>query len=269
MSIESRVVPGISETIVRGCPSSALSSDDLPTFGRPRIATPISSPRRSTRSAPSMPRSVSTIEVEQVAGADAVQRRQRQGLAEAELVELERLGIAAWIVELVRDQDHRLARAAQQVGELLVPGSDAGARVDHEQHEIGLGDRGASLVGDLALHRARVAGIDATGVEDREGGPAPLDDQLLAVARDARLLVHDRLAGRGQAVHERRLADVREADDGDRADQGAEALRLAADLLRARWAPGRLPRRSLRDRRPRTLAAARPRSSTARSAAAA
>ena len=168
-------------------------------------------------------------------------------------MELERLGIAAWIVELVGDQDHRLARAAQEVGELLVPGSDAGARVDHEQHEVGLGDGSAGLLGDLALHRGRVAGIDATGVDDREGGAAPLDDQLLAVARDARLLVHDGLAGRRQAVDQRRLADVREADDGDRADQGAEALCLAADLLRARRASGALPRRSLGDRRPRTL----------------
>ena len=36
-------------TITRGDPISALNSDDLPTFGRPRIATPISSATRSTR----------------------------------------------------------------------------------------------------------------------------------------------------------------------------------------------------------------------------
>ena len=43
MSIESRVVPGTSETIVRSAPISLLKSDDLPTFGRPRIATRIAS----------------------------------------------------------------------------------------------------------------------------------------------------------------------------------------------------------------------------------
>ena len=35
--------PGTSETIVRSAPISALKSDDLPTFGRPRIATRIAS----------------------------------------------------------------------------------------------------------------------------------------------------------------------------------------------------------------------------------
>src|SRR5215208_3556986 len=39
VSIESRVVPGISETIVRSWPTRALTSDDFPTFGRPTIAT--------------------------------------------------------------------------------------------------------------------------------------------------------------------------------------------------------------------------------------
>ena len=43
VSIASRVVPGTSETITRSCPRSAFSSDDLPTFGRPRIATRIAS----------------------------------------------------------------------------------------------------------------------------------------------------------------------------------------------------------------------------------
>ena len=43
VSIASRVVPGISDTITRSRPTSLLRSDDLPTFGRPRIATRIAS----------------------------------------------------------------------------------------------------------------------------------------------------------------------------------------------------------------------------------
>ncbi len=38
VSTGSRVVPARSLTITRSEPSSALSSEDLPTFGRPRIA---------------------------------------------------------------------------------------------------------------------------------------------------------------------------------------------------------------------------------------
>src|SRR5450830_1473694 len=37
-SIESRVVPAISDTITRSAPTSAFTSDDFPTFGRPTIA---------------------------------------------------------------------------------------------------------------------------------------------------------------------------------------------------------------------------------------
>ena len=46
-SIVSRVVPGVSETIARSSPSKALSSDDLPAFGGPTIATV--SPSRTSR----------------------------------------------------------------------------------------------------------------------------------------------------------------------------------------------------------------------------
>ena len=42
---------------------------------------------------------------------------------------------------------------------------------------------------------------------------------FLAVTRDSGRLVHDRGAGAGEAVDERRLAGVREADDRDRPDQ--------------------------------------------------
>ena len=49
----------------------------------------------------------------------------------------------------------------------------------------------------------------------RNSRARPLADELLAVARDAGRLVDDGGAGPGQAVDERRLADIREADDRD------------------------------------------------------
>ena len=39
VSIASRVVPGTSETMTRSSPTSRFRSEDLPTFGRPRMAT--------------------------------------------------------------------------------------------------------------------------------------------------------------------------------------------------------------------------------------
>ena len=51
VSTASRVVPGISLTISRSRPRSALTRLDLPTFGRPRIATRIASSDREGRPA--------------------------------------------------------------------------------------------------------------------------------------------------------------------------------------------------------------------------
>ena len=123
------------------------------------------------------------------------------------------------VVDLVRDHEHVLLRLAQDLRELLVARRDALARVDDEEDEVCLADRGPRLLGDLARDRMRVGDVDAAGVDRHELLAQPLDDQLLTVARRAARVVHDRRARRGQPVDERRLADVREPDDRDRADQ--------------------------------------------------
>ena len=71
----------------------------------------------------------------------------------------------------------------------------------------------------------RVGDVDAAGVDEQEARARPLADELLAVARDAGRLVHDGLARAGQPVDERGLADVREADDRDRAERARSRSR--------------------------------------------
>ena len=95
------------------------------------------------------------------------------------------------------------------------PGPQPGARVDDEQRDLGVGQRGARLVLDRDGERVVVAEVDAAGVDQRERAAVPVGLELLAVARDARALVHDRLARLREPVDQRRLADVRVADDGD------------------------------------------------------
>ena len=116
VSIASRVVPGTSETITRSWPTSAFRSDDLPTFGRPRMATRIASSPTGARPSPG-----SRVDdlVEQVAGAVTVQRRQRQRVAQAEPVELERLGSRARVVELVRE--HAAPASSPRAGSARAP----------------------------------------------------------------------------------------------------------------------------------------------------
>ena len=118
-------------------------------------------------------------------------------------------------VALVGGDDRRCGRAAQQVGHLLVAGAYAGARVDHQHGHLRVGDARARLLADRARERVLVLEVDAAGVDQREAASVPLALELLAVARDARALVDDRLAGAREAVDQRGLAHVGIADDGD------------------------------------------------------
>ena len=109
------------------------------------------------------------------------------------------------------------------------PGVDSGARVHDEEDEVGLLDRTLRLLRDVARERRRVGHVDAARVDEDEALPRPLADDLLAVARHARRLEDDRLAGRGQPVDERGLADVREADDRDRPQEGSRSSGFGGD----------------------------------------
>src|SRR5688572_18460322 len=67
--------------------------------------------------------------VEEVARAVAVKGRDRDRIAEPEAMELERLEIAARVVELVREHEHFTTGRAQDLGELLVPRRHACRRI--------------------------------------------------------------------------------------------------------------------------------------------
>ena len=85
-STASRVVPAIGETMARSCPVSAFSRVDLPTFGRPMMATLMSSGFGGASSAASVARNARGHMVEQGVDADAVLRRDREHIGDAELV---------------------------------------------------------------------------------------------------------------------------------------------------------------------------------------
>src|SRR5262249_8185108 len=132
-------------------------------------------------------------------------------------VELERLQVSSRIVELVGENEDGSTGRTQDVGELLVPGSHAGRRIDDEEDEVGLLHRLTRLRRDLWAERPGVGAVDAAGVDQAEGGARAVAEELLAVPCDAGRLVDDGRTRRCQPVYERRLADVGEADDRDRA----------------------------------------------------
>ena len=88
-------------------------------------------------------------------------------------------------------------------------------KIDDPSQDVNALEFHALGLGDLPRDRMWVRDVDAAGVDQQELPAVPLADELLAVARRAVRLVHDRLARRREPVHERRLADVREPDDRD------------------------------------------------------
>ena len=73
---------------------------------------------------------------------------------------------------------------AQQVGHVEVTGPDASLGVDDQDGDVGLGDRLARLLLDLAGEVIALVEVDAAGVDQRQRATVPLGLQLLAVARD-------------------------------------------------------------------------------------
>ena len=76
--------------------------------------------------------------VEQIAGAEAVQRGHRERLAETERHERPDVAAPRLAVDLVRDEQHRALRAPQPLGDARVLLGDTHRRVDDEDHRIGI-----------------------------------------------------------------------------------------------------------------------------------
>ena len=98
---------------------------------------------------------------------------------------------------------------------MLVGGRHAGARVDHEEHEVGFLHRRLGRLAHAVGERFRRRLLKPRGVEQAETHVARIDLRLAPVARDAGQIVDERQPLAGQPVEERRLADIRPAGDGD------------------------------------------------------
>ena len=140
-----------------------------------------------------------------------------------------RLGLVAGVVDLVGDEEDRLAALAEQAHDVLVGRGGADHRVDDEQHDVAEVDRDLGLCGHRRVDAAGV-GLPAAGVDEREAARHPLGLVGHAVAGDTGGVFDDGLAAAEDAVHQRRLADVRAADDRDDGQRGQELDAVFAEL---------------------------------------
>ncbi len=140
---------------------------------------------------------------------------ERDRLAKAETEHLVDAGLPGRAFRLVGDEDDRLVGAAHRLREMLVGVGEPGARVDHEQDRVAIDERRFRLRAHAPGERFRIALFKTGGVDDGEGEVRDPAFALAAVARDARLVVDERQPAADQPVEQRRLADIRPADDRD------------------------------------------------------
>ena len=243
----SRVVPATSLTITRSWPEILFSSEDLPTFGRPMSArrTTSSSASSSSSGSSSTTRSSRSPVPRPCAALTAC------GSPRPSLEGLVRERHVTHVVDLVRGDDHRtVLQRRRRSASSSSPGRTPAWASMTNIATARLVERGLRLLPDRARHRVRVLGVEAARVDEGERPAVPLGRDLLAVARDARPLVHDGLAAARQAVDQRGLADVRVADDRDlHARRRRGQLTDARDDLvdaSGRWCRARSRRRRAR-----------------------
>ena len=212
----SRVVPGTSLTIMRSALGQAVDeralagvapADDGQLQGRLVRRRPRLVGRRAASPA---------IGVEQLRlaavllGADAQTARRSRACRTRRPVRPSFVGVG-----LVGDADDRLVERAQPLGDLLVERHDAVADVDDEEDDGGRVDGELDLPLDVGGEVVDVHDAHAAGVDQFEEAVAGLDDGGDAVAGDAGGRIDDGDAPAGEPVEQRRLADVRPADDRD------------------------------------------------------
>ena len=190
--------PACSETITRSSPSSAFRRLDLPTFGRPRIATRIAS--SPTCCAAARPGAASTIASSRSPVPWPCSAEIGIGSPRPSRWNSSASASCGGVVDLVREQRApACARARRIAASSSSPGviPACASTTNRTRSASAIAARAWSaierVIGDA------VGDVDAAGVDQQEALPVPLADELLAVARHARRLVDDGRARRRSA----------------------------------------------------------------------
>jgi hypothetical protein len=158
--------------------------------------------------------------VHQILNAFAVDGAHRKYFLETELGEFVHAFFSARRIHLVDGDEDGLAAFAQALRHFAVKRHDAFLDIDDEDDRIRRFDGHADLLhggldDDIAGFLAAQQ-TDAAGVHERVGPALPFGLDAHAVARDARLVMHNRDAFFDDAIEQRGFAHIRAADDGDK-----------------------------------------------------
>ena len=232
--IESRVMPASGPVSRRSSPRMRLMSVDFPALGRPTTAMRsgfvtssvaavlIVVPqivlhwRRRLRRLGWSPRAEPHAARHRGAHALAMLGGKRHGIAKTQRKGLIDAWLAGLSFRLIGDQDDRLARAADEIGEIFVVGRDS-ARASMRNRIASAARIALSVCARMRPSRVGASAFLQPGrVDDGEAEIGEPGFALPPIARDAGTVVDKRQLLAGQPVEQRRLADVRPADDRER-----------------------------------------------------
>ena len=135
---------------------------------------------------------------------------------EPELVKFEHAAARPFVVGLVDRHDDRRLGAPQMLRDLLITGNQPFPPVDDKHNDISGFQRTLTMNDDQFVQGIRAGAEHSAGVDQGERGVLPvrrLMDDIPGRAGDRR---DDRSSGSCDAIEDRRLADVRPADEHDR-----------------------------------------------------
>lgn len=140
-------------------------------------------------------------------------------------MELHALELALLVVGLVDRDDDRRRGPAQELGRLCVGRRHAARSIDHEDDDVGVGDRDARLLLDPCLDGIVGILLQATGVDHDEPAPVPVGVAIEPVTGGPGAVLDDGGAPPDDAIEQRALADVGTADDGHHGQGAARPVR--------------------------------------------
>ena len=154
-------------------------------------------------------------QVHQVTRIAPLQRGDHHGFAQAQCAEFVGVVLLRAAVHLVGDYHDLLSGPADDLRGLLVQGRYARADVRDQQDHVGFAHGEPGLLFDGRLHGLVGFRDQAPRVHHGELLPEPVGLGVMPVPRDARGVVHDRVAAPDHPVEQDRLAHVGTAYDGD------------------------------------------------------
>ncbi len=147
--------------------------------------------------------------VQQIAGVHTMNSRNRNWLAQAQLVKINNFINFGKIIHLIYAQYHWLATTPQKICRFLVLQRQPSATVRHENNHVRfLNSNGCLLQNPRQNLVVLISKINAAGVNHRKITVQPSGVTIKPVPRYARHILHNSVSGANQAVKQRAFAHV-------------------------------------------------------------